>query len=293
MRRLILALICLGLILGFVPTVATAADTSSQSKNKGLYISPLRTQLTLQPGDSVTRAFTVANLTDAPMTVTTHVEQFSVSDYSYDYQFTKANNDWVHLVERAVTLQPYESHELAYVVKLPTDATPGGHYYTLYASTAPTDTTTSTVRATTLLYLTVNGDLSRTAQVVQSSLPSFVISPQITYSLDIRNTGNVHYTAYIASRVDGLGYQDAPSGTSQLLMPGATRQVQSSINSPLLPGIYKLSYTVKPEQGEAITGSQYFLFLPPWAVAILIIVFAVITHYVTRRLRPEQNKNQK
>ncbi len=292
-RRLFLALASLGLLLGALfpaaalspVSYAAAPPDSGESKNKGLYISPLRSYLELNSDQSVTRAFTVANLTEQPMTVTSHIEQFSVADYSYDYKFDEPDNNWVQLVENVVTLKPYESHEMAYRVNIPKNAAPGGHYYTLYASSnLQTGGTKSTVQAATLLYLTVNGNLKRTSQVVNRSLPGIVITPDIKYSLDIKNTGNIHYFAYIAERVDGLGYHDTPNGTSQLLMPGTTRRAEGSIKSPVLPGVYKLSYTITPDQGDKTEGSQYFLFLPPWSIALLIIIAAVIGHFVVRRL---------
>ncbi len=286
LRRLLLAL------LAFTPLLAVPIPSAhaAESVNKGLYISPLRSYLTLNAGESVTRSFTVANLTESPMTVAAHIEQFSVADYSYDYRFNKVDDTWVQLVEKAVTLKPYESHELAYHVTLPQNAPSGGHYFTLYASsTTQTGSTKSTVQAATLLYLTVNGTLTRTSQVIKRALPTIVITPQITYSLDIKNTGNIHYFAYIASHVDGLFYHNAPNGASQLLMPDTIRRTETSINSPLMPGIYKLSYTITPDQGDKTAGSQYFLFLPPWSIALLIILGAVIGHLTVRYLRKKKS----
>lgn len=286
-RRTLLALLSLGLLLGLVSPVTSAiAPKANEPTNKGLYISPLRSYLSLNAGDSVTRAFTVANLTESPMTITSHIEQFSVADYSYDYRFNEVDNNWVQLVENVVTLKPYESHEMAYRVNVPKNAAPGGHYYTLYASsTVDSGGNKSTVQAASLLYLTVNGELKRTSQVVDRSLPRIVVTPDIKYSLDIKNTGNIHYFAYIEARVDGLFYHNAPNGSSQLLMPGTTRQVQGSIKSPLLPGVYKLSYAITPDQGPKTEGSQYFLFLPPWSIALLIILFAITGHFLFRRLK--------
>lgn len=294
MRRFILALTTLSLILGIISPAAgavTPAATATTPKNKGLYISPVRSYLSLNAGESATRAFTVANLTESPMTVTAHIEQFSVADYSYNYQFDEVDNNWVQLVENVVTLQPYEAHEITYRVTLPPTAAPGGQYYTLYASsTSQNGAQTSTVQAATLLYLTINGTLTRTSHVVNRSLPRVVFTPQISYSLDVKNTGNIHYFAYIATRVDGLFYHNAPNGVSQLLMPGTTRTIENTIASPLLPGIYKLSYSYTPDQGSKITGLQYFLFLPPWSIALLIIVLAILIHFLSRRYKRKRQK---
>lgn len=287
-RRILLALLSLGLVLGAISpaSLAIMPNESLETKNKGLYISPLRSYLDLNANESATRAFTVANLTESPMTVTAHIEQFSVADYSYDYRFDEVDNNWVQLVENIVTLKPYESHELAYRINVPKNAAPGGHYYSLYASsTTQNGANKSTVQAASLLYLTVNGDLKRTSQVIDRSLPRVVFTPHTKYSLNVRNTGNIHYFAYIKPRIDGLFYENAPNGSSQLLMPGTTRRVEGSIKSPILPGVYKLSYTITPDQGNETIGSQYFVFLPPWFIALLIILSAVVGHFVVRRLR--------
>ena len=80
LRRLLLALCLCSIVL----PAATVAAVDTEIKNKGLYISPLRHYITLDAGQSVTRAFTVANLTDQPMAITTDIERFSVLDYNYD-----------------------------------------------------------------------------------------------------------------------------------------------------------------------------------------------------------------
>lgn len=278
LRRLALALLIAPLIFSANVSAAPAPDT----KNKGLYVSPLRSYLTLNAGQSVTRAFTAANLTDSPMTITTDIDQFSMVDYSYDYRFNEVDNDWVKLTEPATALKPYESHELAYTVTVPKNAAPGGHYYTLYAA-APIkngDNTTSTVRVATLLYLTVQGTLTRSLQVTKSSIPYFSADTTIPYSFDVKNTGNIHYFALVSARIDGLFYSDAPNGTSQLLMPGTTRTINASITTPPLPGIYNLTYTITPEDGSPIQKSQYFIYAPLWSIITLSLLIAAIVKII-------------
>lgn len=283
-RRSLLSLLSLALVVAVQIPLPAHAIAPVETKEKGLYISPLRNYLSLNAGDSVTRAFTVANLTNQPMVVSSHIQRFSVTDYAYDYKFNETGNDWVKIIETTVSLKPYESRELAYTVTLPKSAAPGGHYYTLFASaTVKSGDTTTTVQAATLLYLTINGALVRTSQITPKNLPTIVTGPSINYSIDLKNTGNTHYFALVSSRVDGLFYSNAPNGTSQLLMPGTVRTATASINSPLLPGIYKLTYTVAPDQGKSTTGSRYFLYAPLWSIVILIFVILGIVKVVKRR----------
>jgi len=276
MRRWILAFLSLGVLIGITPVTHATEPTQ---RNRGLYISPIRNYLALDAGTEVTRAYTVANLTDKPITVTTHVEQFSVADYSYDLSFDAPKNDWVKLHETSFALKPYESHQVPYRVAVPDSAAAGGHYYTLYASSKQeSEGFDSTVQAASLLYLTINGDLKRSSKIVEQKLPLIVLSPQINYEVDVKNTGNIHYFAYFASQVSGLFYHNAPNGTSQLLMPDKIRRVQNSITSPLIPGIYQLSYTYTPDKGKPTSVSQYIIFLPPWFLAFLglAVIFLIL-----------------
>ena len=269
MKRVVGLILCLSLLFsGFNPTTTFAA---SDPKNKGLYISPLRSYVAFNADDQVTRALTVANLTDRPIVVTLKVEEFSVADYSYDYRFGELNNDWVKFVENKVELKPYQSHEAAYHISIPRGAAPGGHYYTLFAS-ADLSGQEGTVRAASLIYLTVNGAVRRTASLKDTSSPRIIFTPQIPYKLDIKNTGNIHYFAYFSASVDGLFYHNQPTGTSQLLMPGAARQINNSIPAPFIPGIYKLTYGYTPDQSDAVTISRYIIVVPPWFIALLIVV---------------------
>ena len=292
MMRLVALLIaaCVGLSSAALPVSALGPV---EAENKGLYISPLRNYLTLNAGESVTRAFTVANLTDTPMDISTHIERFSVVDYNYDYEFGTATNDWVAIKQQTFSLKPYESREVTYSVTLPDSATPGGYYYTLYAaSTVTSGATNTTLRAATLLYLTVNGTLKRTSVVTSHSLPFLVISPRVEYTLAIKNTGNVHYFAQLSSAVDGLFYHNAPNGTSQLLMPSKIRQLDASIATPVIPGIYKLTYTITPDDGVGYAESRYFLYAPLWFIILIGFLLAYGTYYVRKRRSKQVSESE-
>lgn len=268
------------------PQAFTAAANPQQ--NKGLYLSPVRNYLTLSPGQEVTRAFTVANLTDRPITVSISVGKFSVTGLGYDYVFSKTDNDWVRPIENTVELQPYKSRQVTYRVSIPLGATIGGYYYTLLAaSDLSREGFAGTARVASMLYLTIDGELRRTSQIVSSSLPRLVISPDIAYRLRVKNTGNIHYFAGFTASVDGLFYHNQPAGVSRLLMPGAARDIENSIPSPLLPGIYIFTYTYAPDQGNSLGGSQYFIYLPPWSW-VLALILGFVAYRLIRRSRQKK-----
>lgn len=282
-RRVFLALLaCCLLVAGY--SLPARAEPALDTKNKGLYISPLRNYLSLSAGDTVTRSFTVANLTDTAMTVNIHVERFSMIDYSYDYSFSKVQNDWLHFSQSVLTLEPYKSQEVPYTLSLPTTAAPGGYYYSLFASTTNSSgSTTNTIQVGSLLYLTVKGDTTYDFTLSKVTVPMLVTGPKINYSFDIENTGNTHCFALVSAQIDGLFYHDAPNGTSQLLMPGAIRHVAASINAPLLPGIYRLTYTIAPDHGSIMTKRQLIINAPLWSVVAMVLIILVIVGVQRRK----------
>jgi hypothetical protein len=280
MRRWIFTVIACLVVC--VPTSTAGAQTDP--KNKGLLISPLRSYSSFQAGTDVRRSFKVANLTDKAVDVNVDVEGFSVVDYAYDFKFGDAPNNWVRLVENHVTLQPYQSHDMVYEVNIPKNAPPGGHYYSFFASTNLAGAgVSSTVRAAYLLYLTVDGNLIRTSQVQTTSLPRLIITPQIPFSLDVKNTGNIHYFVYVSASIRGVFYHESPSGVSQLLMPGTTRHLESSINAPLLPSIYRVTYGYTPDSGPRVERSSWIIFLPPWFIILIILAGFTFVGFLRHR----------
>ena len=262
-----LALLSLSLLL-FTFSIAHA----EAPKDKGLLITPLRNYVSIDAGTQKTSSFTVANLTKKPLTVILSVKQFSVQDYAYDYRFSDPNNDWVRLSTSEVTLQPTKSQQIDYRVAIPANTAGGGHYYTLFASSQLTNTgLESTVQAASLLYLTVNGKLIGTSELKSSTLPRFFFGKELSYTLDVKNTGNVHYFAYFSGQLHGPSAHSA-SGNSHLLLPGAIRHVTSSIPAPLLPGVYRATYGYKTDAGTSISRSRYVVFIPPWSVIALILL---------------------
>jgi hypothetical protein len=270
------------LALSFAPAPAQAQT----AKNKGLLISPLREYVDVAAGASRAKTFTVANLTENPISVNFSVQAFSVSDYAYDYRFSDPPNDWVRLSVATLELRPGENRKIPYVVSVPADSPAGGQYYTLFASASLSDKgIASTVRAATLLYVTVEGELRRTSQLVSSSLPRFAYGTEIPYTLDVKNTGNTHFFANFSGKLQGLSAKPETTGTSHLLLPGKIRRISGAIPAPLLPGLYKATYGYTTDVGEKVAQTRFVVFVPPWSVA-LVVLLALLASILLQRKKP-------
>lgn len=227
--------------------------------------------MSIAAGQTQTRAVTVANLTEKPMSVSLSVEQFSVADYTYRYHFSPSKHDWIHLDQTMLQLQPGKSARVPYTIAIPAGAAPGGHYFTILANTQlQSGSVTSTVQAATVLYTTVQGNLVESNTVIGSHMPWISFGKALSFTLDVKDTGNTHFFVYVSGQLHGLSAQPSPTEATHLLLPGAIRTVGSSIAPPLLPGVYKATYGYRTESNQTVTRSRYVLFVPPWSLAIPI-----------------------
>jgi len=274
-----------GLLFGALLLVAFPAPTHASDatpKDKGLFISPLRSYISVQPGKTQSGTFTVANITEAPITITLSVEQFSVADYTYEYQFTQAKDDWVRLSETQLTLQPEKSQKLNFVAAPPANASPGGHYFTIFAS-AHLQNDASEVRAATVLYITVEGALRLSSAVNGTTIPFFSFGNDIPFSLNVKNTGNSHFFTYTSGKLEGFSAQSGGPEVTNLLLPGTSRIISSSIPAPLLPGVYKAVFGYRTDGNQTVQRSSYVVYVPPWSV--LIPIGAAWLFFAVRRYR--------
>jgi hypothetical protein len=281
MKRLLSCLVISCLFLATFPASANAASTNTK---RGLLISPLRSYITINAGEEKTSNFTIANLTDKSITVTLSVKQFSVSDYAYNYSFTAPNNSWLIILKPVVNLRPGESQTVPYHLNIPQGTAPGGNYYTLFASANLASAgLEGVVQAATLLYITVNGTLIRTSTYIGSTVPRFLFSKQLAYTFDVKNTGNVHYFAYFSGTLTGLFRHPDPTGMSHLLLPSSIRHVSGTIPAPILPGVYRATYSYITDAGTNVTRQRLVVFIPPWSVALTILVLFGATKFYTHQ----------
>lgn len=261
-----------------VLSTSAHAASPAELKNKGLYISPLREQITVQPGVPQRKTLTVANYTDKPATIELSVESFSVTNYSYDYQFlAPPQENWIKLDQSKVSLQPGQLQRLTYTVQPSTDAAPGGHYFTIFATKQAGEPVGSKkLRAGSLINVTVQGNLVYSNYIESSKVPWLVYAKQLPIELDVRNQGNVHFFASLSGRVRGLGYNQTFQSGNHLLFPKTNRVLSAQVAAPKLPGLYRLDYGYSSSSFSVVQKSSYFVYAPPWSWAALSLIIIII-----------------
>lgn len=265
--------------------------TGTAAHEGGLRITPVRQFLSVDAGTAVHDRFNVANTTDQPLAVTLSVQQFSVADYSYDYTFNQPDNDWLRLGLTEATLEPGQSMDIPFTLSVPADGTPGGYYYTLLASAKLSSQGLSgTVQAADLLYVTVNGELSRTSHLEGSSIPQLVFGREIAFTIEPRNTGNIHQFAFITGELHGLGAPAPVTSGAHLLMPGKVRTLNASMPAPIWPGMYRATIGYRTDAGQTVTASRMIVVVPPWFIAVLLGALLIAGRFLPGRKRKANTK---
>jgi hypothetical protein len=287
--------IFVGIIVGLVGflCVPVGAHAQTPPKNKGLLVTPVRQYVDVTAGVPKDGSVTIGNFTDKPITVVLSVEQFSVSDYAYEYLLKSAKTNMVQLGTTSVVLQKNENKKIPFTVLAPLATVPGGHYYTILASASITQGgVDSKVQAGSPLYITVDGTHIKTNQLAGGSVQKFNVGSSIPFSLDIKNTGNTHYFVYTTGILSGFLAEQSVSSTSHILLPNTTRRLEGSIPAPLLPGVYKVTYGYKLEDKALVALESYVIYTPLWFYVVLIVLGWFGLRFVRNRRKQKVNKTE-
>lgn len=270
---------------GFVHASAQAND----KRTEGLTLSPVRTELSVTPGTAKTGKLTVTNSTSTDMPVDMSAEVFGVKDSSYAYTFDPDSPvvDWMRFEPSSFTLAPGKDQTVTYTMSVPPEGEVGGHYIALFASTDSKDgsgTLVSRQRVTSLLYVTVEGDVTKTGSLLSIALP-WTTTGETTWSALVQNTGTAHFRSNYDVTVQTLWNSEVMklSGDA-LILPGSIRQVKDDIPSINIPGIYKVVYVVSLGDSPTAYSTRYMLVMPiyGWIIVGLVLIYSVTA--VTRRV---------
>ena len=257
-------------LCSIIPVSASTIHTNSP---KGLLITPATQFATVNAGKTQAGDFGVANHTANPLTISFSIKQFTVDNYSYNYNFNPPNNNWITISLPQVTLLPGQTQTIPYSVNIPIGTQPGGNYFVLIASaTLTSGNLTSKVQAASLLYLTVNGKLTYSSRLVNDSIQRVMFGTQLAYHFSVIDTGNDYLFIYTSGALHGLNAKSALTPVTHLVIPGKIRQFAGTIPHPLLPGVYRATYGYTTDTGAAVQRSQLILYIPPWSIAVVLLV---------------------
>lgn len=273
------------------------------AEEDGLSISifPATQTIILEPGREISGEVTIVNTGTIPFSFQLTASPYQVDSATYDPDFSTLNTytqlaNWITFDQDSYSVNPGESAKATFTISVPEDAKGGGQYAAILARSEDGIDHSSSIQVASqvaaLLYGRIIGEEMRPeGELVEQTIPNFILSGPLEISETVYNTGNVDFEIYHAMTItnfftgeeiinpdtkaaDGI---TAIGSDSPIVLPGTSRS-----NTLTWEGAPKLGvFRVKQEiifLDETVTTEQIVIFCPIWLIAALIalIVLAIL-----------------
>ena len=270
------------------------------SQETGLTISPLTFELTANPGDVLENKLRVFNPTGSVIAVRMEVEDFTVAGERGQVRIQPAETEtyslahWVKTIPETFVLEPKEQKIIDFIIEVPENAEPGGHYGSVLATTAGViggefEGTAIAQKVGSLVLLSVSGEVRENVVIKEFSAPEFLETGPVKFTIRLENKGTVHVrprgfvtiTNWRDKKVTDLEFPQLN------VLPESVRKTETTWNKKWLLGQYTAtlvgSYGVSntPLNPYVIT---FWVF--PWKIVLgvaLVSFFILAFFYMTRR----------
>lgn len=287
-------------------SLLTAKDTLAQAAI-GVAAIPPRLEITINPGEVITKEIKVRNETQTERFLTTDTRDFIVSDNNgtpvqIDSNLSSDNrwaaSGWIQVSPSQFKLKAGETKSLIVTIMAPANAIPGGHYAMILHS--PKDesslsNTGSSIQANvgTLAYITVPGDIKQDAKVKSFTGPAFAEYGPIDFKATIQNLSDIHITpsgAVIVTNMFG-GRTAKLNLTETNIFPGTSRDFQNQLDKKWLFGRYKAQLNAAYGTAGGVAAATLFFWVIPWRF-ILLSVTTIALIVVIVLLLKKKSKDQ-
>lgn len=292
---LIVALLILGCSFIFYKSVKAADSTT-------ISISPLTFDLSANPGDTITNEFLVRNSGTEPAVISAETQDFVATGESGEVDLTTEKTtyslaSWIEMDTSQFVLQGGEQQKVKFIIRVPYNAEPGGHYASVFAHLSPTISNATSgsgvgQKIGALVLLRVGGDAKEEATIASfdTSKSIFEKGP-VEFDLRVTNTGSVHIkpTGIIAV-TDIFGKKIADVSVEQnRVLPGATRKMTATWDNAPKFGKYTATLlTYYGTDNKQLTASTTFWIIPWTLIGIwagVIIAISLLLWFSRKRIK--------
>jgi hypothetical protein len=193
----------------FILSVVCLPTLSYAQNSVTLSISPTIYDMSAEPGQAWKSTLKVVNVNNFDLTVYAEVVNFAPRGEGGDGRFlpvvadTEASGatlaEWFTIAKEPIVIPREQSIEIPFEVRVPKDASPGGHFAAILVGTKPIETDDGQAKlqtaqmVTSLFFARVAGDVVEAGDIREFMTTQSVLgSPEATFSLRFENKGNVH-----------------------------------------------------------------------------------------------------
>jgi len=298
--RFALTAATVGLVMG--PGVIAQAQSSA---SLGTTISPPSFELTLSPGESMTKTIEIQNNSSIAQTYKLSSNGFTaVGEEGGSAYVPSSSSDlsgWMQFdPPQSIGIPANNMAQVAVTITVPENASPGGHYATVFARTTAKDVTVTGVGIEQMFGINflvrIAGNIVENASVVEFSTPKARLAPgeEIMFSTRVKNTGNVHIkpTGVIEIYRGNAKIDEVPlNPTGGSILPNSIRRFDVKSIKYLPAGKYRAglvlqygaSQVIQVPPVEFVVVNENLFVMVVIASLIILAIILIIALMVNRR----------
>jgi hypothetical protein len=276
----------------------------------GLSAVPPRLEITVEPGEYITKEIKVTNNSDTERVINTKIVDFIVVDQKgtpIEIDGKEMDNrwsasQWIQTSDPYFKLKPQETKAFTLTVIVPENARPGGHYAMVLhnpSNEVVLSETGSAIEANvgTLVYITVPGEIKQQASVDYMNRPPFSEYGPIDFETSISNLSDVHIKPigsieiknWLGGKTAVLNYNE----NNNNIFPSTSHVFTNTLDKKWLFGRYQASLNATyGTNGIPLTAHVYFWVLP-YKLIILIATTIILLILIIKLSHKKNNKQNK
>lgn len=278
-------------------------------------LNPSELELDLEAGKTYEYSVDVTNAGRLPFDVITSVSPYYAGGDNYEPDFENMTSytklySWITLEQDSYHLEPGETAQVGFTVKVPTDVVGGGQYAAIMLLGDSGIEEEGAVKVqgqlAAILYGHVDGvEQIVSGELVNNSLPAFMFNDQISVSQTVKNTGNVDFrvkqimtiTDYFSNRpvvtADTINSEGQLIGSnSATVLPGTTRTgILTWTDAPKL-GLFEVKQEVSFLDQDYVFTQVVFL-CPLWLLIIVLVIVIAVILRIIYKIRQSHSRRHK
>jgi hypothetical protein len=282
------------------------AQTSKQTSARqtlGIIISPpVFSNLTANPGSTISNVIKVYNTSPYPLNTAILVDNYtSVGDRgqvklqspALSSQYSLAS--WITVSPSNLNIAPDSYQYVKFTINVPLNAQPGSRFASVVASVSASQNSTSGSGVGTeigsLILLTISGNVSVNATLTGFyTNPSFTQGGVLNFIQKIQNTGNVTLRPTGKIVISNMFGNTIKTISIQSLdvIPSAVRRSQEQINTKGYVGLYTASLFVNYNsegKGGTLVGKTSFWVIPIYEILLIVVIIVLLVLFRKNILR--------
>jgi hypothetical protein len=296
---------------------------AQQTQGNGFRITPLTVILPTdgepaEAGEELEFSINVKNITQSPLRANAEFNNFLPRDETGSPQIiiddTAAPTNYglkdFFLPIKSFSLDPEEERDIKVKLRVPFNASPGGHYGVVRFTASPEsggDTVALNASVGTIVLVDVAGEIQEDLSLIElsaakpsedgdSELGNFFTTGPISVITRLQNNGNTHLQPFGTLSVKNFFGNTIQSfefnETRGNVLPDSIRRFENRLDNRIFFGRYKIDATVSyGEGGGKIMQQVEYFWVIPWKLILIILAVLVAIIFVVRQLLKRYKQN--